>query len=72
MLLTVLKDQRLQDYYGYNVNDIENLDDALASDNPVVCAVAKIIKELNGSEDPSEQKRVYKTVFAHLNNTLLS
>lgn len=71
MLQMVLRDQRLQEKYGYDLTEIEGMDDALHSDNAVVSAVAKIIRELNGSDDPGEQKRVYKTVFAHLNNTLL-
>ena len=33
--------------------------------------LAKIIKELNGSNDASEQARVYKTIFTHLNNRLI-
>ena len=72
MLLSVLRDHRLQELYGYDLEEIECMDDALQSDNAVVSAVAKIIKELNGSSDPGEQKRVYKTVFTHLNNTLLA
>lgn len=71
MLRAVLNAPELQKEYDYNVEDYECLSDALSSDNAIVSAVAKIIKELNGSNDPSEQTRVYKTIFTHLNNRLL-
>ena len=71
MLRMVLDDPKLRDAYGYSPDDYESINDALESDNAIVVAVAKIIKELNGSDDPSEQKRVYKTVFIYLNNNLL-
>ncbi len=72
MLLMVLRDQKLQEKYQFSAGDYEDLQDALNSDNAIVSAIAKIIIELNGSEDSGEQKRVYKTIFAHLNNKLLS
>lgn len=71
MLRLVLNDPKLQEAYGYAPDEYESIYDALSSDNPIVVAVAKIIKELNGSDDPSEQKRVYKTIFTYLNNNLL-
>jgi len=71
MMHMVLEDPRLQELYGCNPDDYENLFDALNSDNAIVVAIAKIIKELNGSDDPSEQKRVYKTIFSYLNNNLV-
>ena len=71
MLKLVLSSKHLQETYGFK-DDFETISDALASDNPVVIAVAKIIKELNGSDEPGEQKRVYQTIFTHLNNTLLA
>ena len=71
MLKLVLDDEHLQEVYGFK-NTFETVSDAMESDNPVVVAVAKIIKELNGSDDPSEQKRVYQTIFTYLNNNLLA
>lgn len=71
MLRMVLDDPKLQETYGYEPDDYESIYDALNSNNAIVVTVAKIIKELNGSDDPSEQKRVYKTVFTYLNNNLL-
>lgn len=71
MLRAVLNAPELQKAYDYDVEDYECLSDALSSSNAVVSAVAKIIKELNGSNDTSEQARVYKTIFTHLNNRLI-
>lgn len=71
MLHTVLNDPRLREAYDYSLYDNETINDALNSDNAIVAAVARIIKELNGSNDPSERKRVYKTIFTYLNNNLL-
>ena len=71
MLRMVLDDQKLRENYDYVPEDYESIYDALNSKKAIVVAVAKIIKELNGSDDPSEQKRVYKTVFTYLNKNLL-
>ena len=71
MLRMVLNNQQLMDNYGYDCSDFEDIYDAMDSDNPVVAAVAKIIKDLDGSTNPSDQKRVYNTVFNYLNNNLL-
>ncbi len=72
MLMMVLKDSTLQEKYDYDASDYESLQDALYADNALVVAVAKIIKELNASDDPSEVKRVYNIIYNHLNNKLLS
>ena len=71
MLRMVLDDPKLRETYDYEPDDYESIYDALNSENAIVVAVAKIIKELNGSDDPSEQKRVYKTIFNYLNNNFL-
>ena len=62
LLLSVLADPELQEKYNISSPDYEDLDDALHSDNAVVSAIAKIIIEFNGSDDPSEQKKVYKII----------
>ena len=72
MLKMVLDDPQLREFYHYELSDYEDLYDALNSDNPVVAATAKIINELEGSTDPSVQKKVYNSVFQYLNNNLLS
>lgn len=61
MLHMVLDDTKLQELYGYDQSEYEDLYTALNSDNVVVAAVARIIKELDGSTDESVQKKVYKT-----------
>lgn len=72
MLQMVLDDPRLQELYEYSRKDYdEGVYEAINSDNAVVASVAKIIVELNGSDDPSEQKRVYQTIFKYLNDKLL-
>ena len=56
MLRMVLEDPKLRETYDYDPDEYENIYDALNSGNAIVVAVAKIIKELNGSDDPTEQK----------------
>lgn len=71
MLHMVLDDQKLQELYGYNKSEYEDLRTALYSDNVVVAAVAKIIKGLDGSTDESDQKKVYMTVFNYINDNYI-
>ena len=71
MLNMVLNDPKLREAYGYSTDDYESIYDALNSKNAAVVTVAKIIMELNGSTDPGEVKRVYKTIFTYLNNNLI-
>ena len=71
MLMLVLRDPKLQSSYGYDASDYECISDALKSSNALVVTVAKIIKDLNGSEDQADQKRVYQTIFNYLNTNLL-
>lgn len=71
MLHMVLDDSKLQELYDYDKEDYEDMYSALNSDNYVVVTVAKIIKELNGSTDPADQKKVYKTIFNYLNDNII-
>ena len=71
MLHMVLDDQKLQELYDYDKSEYEDLYTAINSENVVVAAVARIIKELDGSTDESVQKKVYMTVFNYLNDNLL-
>ncbi len=71
MLQMVLDDKKLQELYEYDKSEYEDLYTAMNSDNVVVAAVARIIKELNGSTDESDQKKVYMTVFNYINDNLL-
>ncbi len=71
MLHMVLDDKKLQELHDYDKSDYEDLYQAYNSDNVVVAAVARIIKELNGSTDKSVQKKVYMTVLNYLNENIL-
>lgn len=71
MLHMVLDDTKLQELYDYDQSEYEDLYTALNSDNVVVASVARVIKELDGSNDESVQKKVYKTIFSYINDNLL-
>ena len=71
MLHMVLDDPKLQELYEYDKSEYEDLYTAMNSDNVVVAAVARIIKNLDGSTDESDQKKVYMTVFNYINDNLL-
>ncbi len=71
MLHMVLDDKKLQELYDYDKSDYEDLYMAQNSENVVVAAVARIIKNLNGSTDESDHKKVYMTVFNYINDNLL-
>ena len=71
MLHMVLDDKKLQELYEYDESEYEDLYQALNSENVIVAAVARIIKDLNGSTDESEQKKVYMTVFNYINENYI-
>lgn len=71
MLHMVLDDPKLQELYGYDKSEYEDLYQALNSDNVIVAAVARIIKFLDGSTDESDQKKVYLTVFNYINENYI-
>ena len=71
MLHMVLDDQKLQELYSYDKSEYEDLYTAMNSDNVVVAAVARIIKNLDGSTDESDQKKVYMTVFNYINDNYI-
>lgn len=71
MLHMVLDDKKLQELYDYDKEEYEDLYTAINSDNVVVAAVARIIKNLDGSTDASDQKKVYMTVFNYINDNYL-
>jgi len=71
MLQLVLSDNNLSSFYEYNAEDYQSVSDALQSDNPVVVAVAKIIRGIAENSDRSVQKSVYQEVFNYLNQNLL-
>lgn len=71
MLQMVLDDKKLQELYEYDKSEYEDLYTAMNSDNVVVAAVARIIKNLDGSTDESDQKKVYMTVFNYINDNYI-
>ena len=71
MLHMVLDDPKLQELYDYDKSEYEDLYQALNSENVIVAAVARIIKNLDGSTDESAQKKVYMTVFNYINENYI-
>lgn len=71
MLHMVLDDPKLQELYDYGKSEYEDLYQALNSENVIVAAVARIIKNLDGSTDESDQKKVYMTVFNYINENYI-
>lgn len=71
MLHMVLDDHKLQELYDYDKSEYEDLYQALNSENVIVAAVARIIKNLDGSTDESDQKKVYMTVFNYINENYI-
>ena len=57
MLHMVLDDKKLQELYDYDESEYEDMYSAINSDNVVVAAVARIVKELDGSTDETVQKK---------------
>lgn len=68
MLQIVLSDERLVAYGEYNVADYDTIDQALASDNATVVAVAKII---NGLRNKYSENEIYNEVSNFLKNNLI-
>lgn len=71
MLRLVLSHDNLSSFYEYNAEEYQNVSDALKADNPVVVAVAKIIRGIDENSDKSTYRSVYQEVFNYLNQNLL-
>lgn len=71
MLEMVLDDKKLQETYGYDKSDYQDLYTAINSQNVVVASVARIISKLNGSTDEAIQKKVYMTVINYINDNYM-
>lgn len=71
MLHMVLDDKKLQELYNYDETEYEDMYAAINSENIVVASVARIIKQLDGSTDESDQKKVYMTVFNYINENFI-
>ncbi len=71
MLHMVLDDPKLKELYDYDESEYEDLYTAINSDNIIVAAVGRIIKDLDGSTDESVQKKVYLTLFNYINENYI-
>ena len=71
MLHMVLDDKKLQELYDYDESEYEDMYSAIDSDNVVVAAVARIVKELDGSTDETVQRTVYSRVFNYINDNFI-
>ena len=71
MLHMVLDDKKLQELYDYDESEYEDMYSAINSDNVVVAAVARIVKELDGSPDETVQRTVYSRVFNYINDNFI-
>lgn len=71
MLHMVLDDKKLQELYDYDETEYEDMYAAINSENIVVASVARIIKQLDGSTDENDQKKVYMTVFNYINENFI-
>jgi hypothetical protein len=67
ILQAVLKEQSLIANADYNPADFETISDALDSENPYVCAVAKII---DGNERNLTEKELYNEVSNYLKQNI--
>ena len=67
----VLDDKKLQELYDYDESEYEDMYSAINSDNVVVAAVARIVKELDGSTDETVQRTVYSRVFNYINDNFI-
>lgn len=67
VLQAVLSDQKLCEFADYNVADFETISEALDSDNPIVCAIAKII---DGNERSLTEREIYNEISNYLRQTI--
>lgn len=70
MLNLVLSEEILAKNYEIELEEPLTMEDALHSENPMIVAVAKVIRELRGQNDRSIQKEVYNEVRNYLNQKL--
>ena len=64
ILQSVLQDEKLVELYPYNPNDFETIEEALQSDNYLVCTIAKII---DGKNEDKTDKEIYNEINNYLN-----
>lgn len=64
ILQSVLQDEKLMEFCPYNPNDYETIEEALLSDNYLVCTIAKII---DGKNEDKTDKEIYNEINNYLN-----
>lgn len=63
VLQAVLSDSNLMKWGSYTITGVETINEALNSNNPIICAVAKIIYD---KENKASEKEIYNEVFKYL------
>jgi hypothetical protein len=71
MLHLVLSDEKLRSSYEYNLVELQTIQDALKSENPIVVAVAKIILGVGEDSDKVVFKEIYNEVINYLNKNII-
>jgi len=71
MLQLVLSDDKLSSFYEFNPEDFPTMEDALNSENPIVVAVAKIIKGVGANTNAVNFKETYIEIINYLNQNIL-
>ena len=66
-LQSVLQDEKLAKTCPFNPSDYETVDDALQSDNYLVCTIAKIIE---GKSENKTDKQLYNEINNYLNGKI--
>lgn len=67
VLQSVLQDEKLAKMCPFNPSDYETVDDALQSDNYLVCTIAKIIE---GKSENKTDKQLYNEINNYLNGKI--
>ena len=67
VLQSVLQDEKLVEACPFNPSDYETVDDALQSDNYLVCTIAKIIE---GKSEDKTDKQLYNEINDYLNRKI--
>jgi len=67
ILQAILDDKILSEFADYNPSEFETLSDALDSENPIICAIAKII---DGNEHNLSDKEIYNDISNYLKQNL--
>lgn len=67
ILQSVLQDEKLAEVCPFNPYEYETIEEALQSDNYLVCAIAKIIE---GQKNEKGDRQVYNEINNYLNGKI--